>query len=274
MWNRFFVGGSMKNLFLFLKGLFIGIGKIIPGVSGSLLAVMLGVYEQAIYSINHLKEDYRKSLSFLIPLGCGIVLSVVFFSHILLYFLTHYSFFTMTLFLGLILGTVPSFQRDISFSRGRDFFLFGISFLIPFLIPIFSFSVSSSFSLFSFFLYFFLGFLDAATMIIPGISGTSIYLMLGVYENVLFVYSQPLQNIMITSCFLSGLLIGIFLVSFLVEFCLKKNRNSFFICIDGLLWSSICYLFQSLFGLITFSNLFFFCMAFGVGFAITKLCSK
>lgn len=260
----------MKNLFLFFKGLFIGIGKIIPGVSGSLIAVILGVYEQAIFAINHIKDDFRRSASFLFPLGFGIMVSTVFFSHILLFFLTNYFYFTMFFFCGLIVGEVPHFQKEVIFSHWKDIILFACFFCIPFLFPLFSFSFSFSSSLFCLFVgYFCLGFIDAATMIIPGISGTSLFIMLGVYQSVLLIYSNPFQNMFATSFFVIGLCVGVFVVSYFVELMLKRNRKRFFQCIDGLLWSSIVYLFFSILKGVTISNFVIFACFFFFGFLLT-----
>lgn len=265
----------MKNLFLFLKGLMIGIGKIIPGVSGSMIAVVLGVYETAILAINHLKDDMKHSLSFLIPLGLGVLLSTILFSYVITFFLNHFYLFTMFFFLGLILGTVPAFQKEVSFSNLSDICYFFVSFCIPFCIPLFSFSISVSSSLdFSWLLYFFLGFLDAATMIIPGISGTAIYFMLGCYSLVLEIFCNPFSNIYATILFSLGLLVGVFLVSMFVEKALKRNRNHFYQVIDGLLWSSIVYLFSSVFYDIHFSNFFVLLILFFLGFFLTKCFSK
>ena len=59
----------MKNLNLLWKGFIIGIGKVIPGVSGSLLAISLGVYERSIYCISNLRKDLKDTLSYLGFLG-------------------------------------------------------------------------------------------------------------------------------------------------------------------------------------------------------------
>ena len=80
----------MEFLFLFLKGIFVGIGKIIPGVSGSLIADVLGIYEEAIYSINHLKDQFKKSVWYLLHIGLGVLLAVFLFSKILSFFLRYY----------------------------------------------------------------------------------------------------------------------------------------------------------------------------------------
>ena len=70
----------MKNFF---KGFIIGIGKIIPGVSGAILAISLGVYDKALECISNFKSTKKESIKFLFPIGIGVLLSIIFFSKII-----------------------------------------------------------------------------------------------------------------------------------------------------------------------------------------------
>lgn len=259
----------MESLFLFFKGLIIGIGKIIPGVSGSLIAVMLHVYEEAIVAINHFMEDPKKYFCFLFPIGLGVILSTVLFSNVLLFFLNRFYVLTIIFFLGLILGTVPDFQKRVHCFKKSHFLIFGIAFLFPFLIPSFSFSFSESL-----FWILLLGMIDATTMIIPGISGTAIFLMLGSYETVLSIVGNPFQNLLWTILFVIGMALGVILVSRFVEYALKHHQNFFYIVIDGLLWSSIIYLISLVSNAITLSSILPFFLLFMFGFFLTYSFSK
>ena len=79
----------MKNLF---KGFIIGIGKIIPGVSGAVLAILLGVYDKSIDYINNFNNKKKESIKYLLPLGIGIILAIVIFSKIITFTLNKYNF--------------------------------------------------------------------------------------------------------------------------------------------------------------------------------------
>ncbi len=252
----------MKNIILFLKGVAVGIGKVIPGVSGSMIAALLGIYEDSVLAINHMKEDFWKNFFFLLPIGCGVFLSMLFFSNILLYFLSHYYVFTIFFFIGLIIGTVPSFRKQVSIKHASDYFFFLFGFLLPFLFTVFQSGqeVIPSFSLFGVLFVILLGFIDAFSMVIPGISGTAIFLMLGSYAFVLNLFANPFSQIVFTICFGVGLLFGIVITSRLVEFCLKHYKNHFFLVIYGLLFNSILYLLSLVFcqvSWITIAPLFF-----------------
>ena len=88
-----------------LIGFIIGLGKIIPGVSGSVLAITLGVYERLIKAINNIFKDIN-NIYYLSKIGIGIIISIVFFSRIITYLLSNYYTYTIFVFVGLILGSM------------------------------------------------------------------------------------------------------------------------------------------------------------------------
>ena len=108
----------------FVKGFIIGIGKIIPGVSGAMLAISLGVYDKAIYYICNFKNDIKNSFKYLFPLGVGIIISIVLFSKVISLCLNKYYVITMLFFIGLITSYMFPIGA-ISFTRPfRYFYIF------------------------------------------------------------------------------------------------------------------------------------------------------
>ena len=77
-------------MLLFFKGIIIGLAKVIPGVSGSLLAIRLNVYEKIINSINGLFDDFRGNITYLFKIGLGILISIVFGSNMVMFFYNNY----------------------------------------------------------------------------------------------------------------------------------------------------------------------------------------
>ena len=75
---------NIQNL---IYGLIIGLGFIIPGVSGGVIATILGIYETIIEKILNFFQDIKNNTKYLLPLIMGIILSVFFFSKIILYLL-------------------------------------------------------------------------------------------------------------------------------------------------------------------------------------------
>ena len=98
----------------FIKGFVIGIGKIVPGVSGAMLAISLGVYDKAIYYICNFKNDIKNGFKYLFPLGVGIIISIVLFSKVISLCLNKYYVITMLFFIGLIIGGIPDVLNKVN----------------------------------------------------------------------------------------------------------------------------------------------------------------
>ncbi len=100
----------MKNFF---KGIIVGLGGIAPGLSGSVLLIIFGLYQKTLYALGNLFSDFKKHIRFLLPLLAGMGLGVLLFSKGLNYLLEYHEVPTRFAFLGLILGTVPMLFREV-----------------------------------------------------------------------------------------------------------------------------------------------------------------
>ena len=100
----------LKNFF---KGIVVGIGGIAPGLSGSVLLVILGLYERVVSVVGTLFKNFKRNILFLIPLIAGMGVGVLLFSKVVDFLLESYAFQTRYAFLGLILGTIPLFYREV-----------------------------------------------------------------------------------------------------------------------------------------------------------------
>ncbi len=101
-----------------LTGFLIGIGAIAPGVSGGAFAVIFGLYAAITDAVAHIYHDFRKKLRFLLPLGIGGVLGVLLFGRLVEWLFTYYEVPVRWLFVGLMVGTLPSVFRE----AGREGF--------------------------------------------------------------------------------------------------------------------------------------------------------
>ena len=104
----------------FLKGIVIGLGAVAPGLSGSILLVIFGLYRKTIAAISGLFKNFKKNILFLIPLGLGVLLGIILFSKLVDWLLIQYQMQTRFAFLGLILGSVHLFWREV---RKKGFLL-------------------------------------------------------------------------------------------------------------------------------------------------------
>ena len=215
-------------MLLFCKGLLIGLAKVIPGVSGSLVAIRLNVYEKIIDSVNNIFNDFRSNIIFLFKIGLGILISIVFGSNIIMYFYNKYHLITMILFLILIITGIPMILK-----RVNNYYVVILSFLLYLmllLIP--KIEVSHN--------YYYIGFIEAFTTIIPGISGTALFISLGLYEDYLSLFSNLyLFEFNKILPFSIGLLIGGILIIRFINYCFKKYKENTYSAILGLVLGSI-----------------------------------
>ena len=117
----------------FIKGFIIGIGKIIPGVSGAMLATIMGVYDKSIFYICNFKNNIKAAIKYLFPIGIGVIVSIILFSKIISLCLDKYYVITMLFFIGLIIG---GFSFIVNKVNKSDYYISIISFVIFFLIVI------------------------------------------------------------------------------------------------------------------------------------------
>lgn len=235
----------MGEFMLIIKGFLIGIAKILPGISGALLAITLGVYEKAIESVSNFFKNPFKSIKYLFPLLIGICLAIVLTSKVIVYLLTNYYLFTIILFIGLMVGGVPDLFKKISFNQLKriHYVLLISSFSLVFIISLIN--KQTFFTIPSVGLYFFIGSIDAVTTIVPGISGTAILMILGCYHLLLDLMSNigSFYNNSFLISYGIGLVISSFLTSKVMNYLFKKKELAIYSVITGFMISSILILF-------------------------------
>lgn len=215
-------------MLLIIKGFIVGLGKIIPGVSGSLIAIRLNVYEDLVCSINHFFSNIKQNSIFLFKLCVGILLAVIIGSNIITYLLKFFYYPTMIIFLILILTGIPDILKKTN------------KYLIAFITIILYLSLMFLPKLNLFSSYYFMGFLEAFTTIIPGISGTALFMSFGIYDELLSLFSNIYTfNFSILIPFSIGLLIGGLIIMRFIDYCFNKYKNETYGVILGLLIGSI-----------------------------------
>ena len=251
----------MEYLLLVLKGMIIGVANIIPGVSGGTLMIILGLYEDIINTISHFFKNIKKSLKFVVPLGIGMILSILLLSKVISICLDKYPFPTTLFFIGLILGGIPLLWNKSKAAKRNvsNWVVFGITFLV---VITFAFLKSGNniisldnLGLFGYCTLFIIGMISAATMVIPGISGSFVLMLLGYYEPIvntikdLTNFSLLGHNLLILIPFGLGILVGIILVAKLIEYLLKRYPVKTYYGVLGFVIASIVAIIKPLIGI-------------------------
>lgn len=220
---------------IFIEGFIVGLGKIMPGVSGSVMAICLGVYERLITCLSSLKT-MREDKTFLICITSGIVLAIIVGSNVIQLMLDRFFLVTMSSFIGMMLPGITSLfknvqGKDLTFKRAM-LAIFVFSSLV--LLSIIKFTGGGTYNLGSFgnvISLFLCGIIDAAATIVPGISGSALLMMVGYYDMIIGALASPLENIFILSIFLLGLAVGMIAMSKLMTYLFSKHRTSTYILI-------------------------------------------
>ena len=265
---------------LLIKGIIIGIGKIIPGVSGSMLAISLGVYQKMIDSINNFFKDPIKNAKFLSKIGLGIIISVLFFSKTIVIALNNSYIITIFFFIGLIIGSLGDLKNNVIKNNNLISSIIFISVLFLGLLNIDN-NIKINNIFFNTFFYIFIGFVDALTMIIPGISGTATLMMLGAYNTIMNSLSNisnlsmMLENIKILIPFFIGMIIGIIITAKLIDYLFKNYKSTTFSAIIGFTLSTIALMAIRCFKTnYTFIELVIAFILLIIGIMITRIISK
>ena len=223
----------------FLKGIIVGIGGIAPGLSGSVLLVILGLYQKTINAIGTIFKDFKKNVAFLFPLFLGFGVGVIIFSKVVDFLLGNFEMYTRFAFLGLVLGTIPLFYKEVKKEGFNKKYY--IVMLISALVGIALFSVNKD--LFpvitnpNLLQSVLLGVAVAGSSIVPGVDSAVILSTLGLYE--LYVSSLANFNLSILIPAGVGLVIGVLVISFLMNKLLSKFYTITFSIIFGLFLSII-----------------------------------
>lgn len=244
------------NLFKdILRGVVIGIANAIPGVSGGTMMVSMGIYDKLIYSVTHLFKQPVKSIKTLLPYFIGMAIGIVGLAFAIVAMFEHIPFQTCMLFIGLILGGVPILTGHL---KGVRFNLsHAVVFLVFFgsiiLLQIFGgqgSDVALTVTPISLFKLVLVGIVAAATMVIPGVSGSMMLMTMGYYYPVigsvkdfitaLVALDAPkiIHICMILIPFGIGVVVGIFAVAKLIEMLMDKYEALTYCGIMGLVVAS------------------------------------
>ena len=223
----------------FFKGIIVGLGGVAPGLSGSVLLIIFGLYQKTLDALGSLLKDFRKNVKFLLPLVAGMFLGVLLFSKAIDFFLNHYEMPTRFCFLGLILGTLPMVWQEVK-KEGFSRKYYGVIMLAAlagtwfFTVNPNAFPQVTDPNLLQKLL---LGVAVAATAIIPGVDPAVFLSTLGLYE----MYVSALANVDLSILIpmVGGLAVGAVAISFTMSLLFKRFYTASFSVIFGIFLSMI-----------------------------------
>ena len=237
-----------------IKGTAIGIANIIPGFSGGTMAVVFGLYEKLIYAFSHFFETPIKIIKEMWVILLGVILGfgVAVFGITIL--LDAYPIPTILLFVGLVLGSLPKIQKRANLLSDEKVpkvaLIFGVAVLVALTFIPFTGNGQSTLTTAFVIGLFFIGALGSASMVIPGVSGSLIFLVFGYYDYILELASDFMSGVLSIDfsligstigyvlIFGVGVILGIVLIAKLIEKLMITHKTIIYGFIVGLLLAS------------------------------------
>lgn len=237
----------MSNVILVIKGLIIGFAKVMPGVSGAILAISMGVYDKGINAITRFFDNIKENTKFLFFIGIGIIIAIILGSNIVYFLLNNYYVITMLLFMGLIFGSTPKIISKVD-KTIKGYIISLVTFIIITLLT--TININNNNISNSIFIYLISGLIDAFGMVVPGISSTALLMVIGTYNNIIYSLSNVgniINNLNILIPYGIGIFIGIIITSIVINYLFNKYNKLTFSFILGVILSTLVTLLLKIF---------------------------
>ena len=237
----------LDYLLLGIKGMGMGAADVVPGVSGGTIAFITGIYEELLSSIAAIKPSLIRTIgkegigaawkaingNFLVAVFAGIGISVVSLAKLFAWILKEHPVMLWSFFFGLILASIPMVWSQLKKNSFDTYISFMAGAIIAFAITEMPVSEGTDESWF----IFVSGVLAICAMILPGISGSFILLLLGMYQFVLEAVNE--RDIVTLGIFAAGCLIGLLSFARLLSFLFKRFHDITVALMAGFLLGSL-----------------------------------
>jgi len=261
----------MISLINGIKGILIGIALVIPGLSGSIFAVVVGLYDKILHAVSDFRKDMKRSALFLVPVALGCVVGILASTKIVLYLCETFRLQSYAFFVGLVLGSLPlvlkKIQKEAFTWQGAIIAV--ASFAAIILVGSLTDTADTAVQITSitgvgaFFDLFLSGAAICALMMIPGVSGSVMLMLIGKYETIYRAVSCAgdflralmagrmeeagtlFANILVVLPFLLGALVGLALVAKAITWLLKRFEAKVYCGVLGLVSGAAVSLFAS-----------------------------
>lgn len=231
-----------ERLRFIVAGFFVGLAEILPGISGSTIAIAFNVYQKFILFLSNLKVSnlslkYKELnrvffLDLIIPFLFSMALTVILLSNLIMFLFSEYTYYFLV-FLGslmcLIAFVLLNRIKDLLNNKLRIFFYFSLGTVFGFLLN----QINIIFINPNFIILLVVGFIAFSFFLMPGISGSAVLLSIGVYE--LIIGSIATLNMTILIPFALGCLISLLTMPKIVHHLLDRFNTSIMTFFSGLI---------------------------------------
>lgn len=221
-----------------IKGAIIAIGAVLPGISGGALCVILGIYKRIMALLVHPFVEIKKQWKFFVPVGIGFVIGTLLSSKVIGALLETAETAALFLFIGLILGTLPSLLKEArqeGVTMGSYIaMLVAMAAMLAWMIPMASQGTAAITPSFAW--WCICGVLWGLGIVVPGMSPSNIFLFLGLATPMYAAIGHLDMSVILPMGFC--LLATVLLLSRGVDYCLRKQYSIFMHAVIGIVLAS------------------------------------
>ena len=238
------MGMAMADVKNFLVGILMGVVSQLPGASGATIAVIFRIYERLIADVADIRGKMLKDLRFILVVAVGLILGYVFCAKVLNAFIDEYYVPMLFFFGALIMMQIPDIRRMSE--DGQPYTKYNMAaFIVGFLIMVAVFVSKQYFAsdgmITNWFIMLTAGIIVAASFVSPGISGSTMLLVLGIYPA--FIDALDTFNFKELIPIAIGGIIGLIIFSKLIDHFMRTSRKSTYSAILGLTAGSVVVVF-------------------------------
>ena len=240
---------SVKEI---IVGAIVGVASMLPGISGATLCVVFGIYERLIRDLAHLREWLVKDIRFIICLAAGVVIGTVLAAKVLDTLMESQPVFCLMLFVGLIVGQVPLLMKELGTGEkepvsGSNMAAFAIGFglmVAMIIVDLVGFGASErefTHDLTGILVMFAVGIIIAVSMLLPGLSHSTVLVVLGLFGTFTSAISNLDLGLLIPMAL--GAVAGVLMFSKLLHRALTDHHRTTMFLVMGLTIGSIVSIF-------------------------------
>lgn len=255
------------NLVNAVKGFFIGIALVIPGLSGSIFAVVVGLYEKILEAVNNISKDFKISVKFLMPIAIGAVVGILASTKAILWVCQEYPVWSYLFFIGLVAGSVPLVLKKINLVKFNPLYLLitiGSFIAILYITALGNTGGSASYIAIEklngpeeFFTMVFAGVFSVSLMAIPGVSGSVMLMVINQYGTVynavgtcldlvsylikgnMEMVQESFFTVLLVIPFLIGALGGLLFIAKIMGYLLKRFEAQVYYGVAGVILAAV-----------------------------------
>ena len=252
----------------FFKGIMMGLALVIPGLSASTFAVVLGLYDRLIDSLNTIRKDFKNSVKFLLPIGFGAAFGILASAGFLLAVIERFELPSYAFFMGLVLGSVPVIYRKLKpgMPKKANYGLFVLGLAAIILMGVFAptgyeyeyTDVPYYMGTFAQVMIIFgAGFIACFLIALPGVSGAMILILIGQFDTIYGAvdnFARALigqmdwyygfNALLIVGVFFVGAVIGLALAARLIGALIRQHEASTYFAVMGLVLGAVYVLYS------------------------------